>query len=97
MLSQIWPVLCCLGASHAAGGVPCLSLSIKTLPASQGVAAEVRLRPVTAWLGLPLLRRLSAFFQPLADSLVQPSQVGLLGVCSMIIPLIYDSIWAIVG
>lgn len=83
---QIWPVLCCLGASHAQGGTPCLTAtaqwpSLKRTPHAQsssssshtgGVVTEVRLRPVTVWVGLPLLQRLTEFFGPLASSMSQP-------------------------
>ena len=87
---QIWPVLCCLGASRARGGLPGIALSMRYTAAGPkasardrqsqqvaGVATDVRLRPVTLWLGLPLLQRLSQFLDPLAACLSQPARSGL--------------------
>ena len=87
---QIWPVLCCLGASRARGGLPGITLSTRYTAAGPrvsgrdrrsqqvaGMTTDVRLRPVTLWLGLPLLQRLSQFLEPLAACLSQSARSAL--------------------
>ena len=41
--------------------------------------AEIKLRPSTVWLSLPLLQRLQAFLEPLTNPVVQSSEAAARG------------------
>lgn len=89
-LLQVWPVLCIAGGRKAAGSAPSVSLSATSRPggaapkpaavaeqATSGAAStvDVKLRTSTLWFGLPIVRRLHSFLEPLVLRLAAKAMI----------------------